>query len=712
MVDQGPTRKRTFCRICEPLCPLVATLDREGHIARLEPDREHPVSQGFACHKGLNYLQVHNDPDRVNTPLRRVNDKASLPAEFEPASWDAALADIGARLRVIRDEHGPDAISVYFGNPVSLNSNAFPLAASLGIQIGSKRNFSSGTQDTSNKPAAVEAIFGTLNLFPVPDFANTNYLLCLGANPKISHWTFTSLHRPLSVLQDIVSRGGKVRFINPRKIDSASDKTGEVTLIKPDADVYFLAALLCELDRAGRFDEAHIAQHGNNISGLRAFIHKYPPEEVEGVTGIDAATIRQIAHEYADARSAAVYMATGVNQGRQGTLAYWLLLMLSFVTGNLGRVGGDYYAKGFYPNARPLPPAPEQWVDTAEGPLQVVAGALPAHALAPLIEQPQDPIRALIVLSGNPVLSMPGEAALRRALPQLELLVHVDLFRNATGEYADYILPAADWLERPECNLSANGMQPRPFLMSVDRVVEPEFDRRDDWWIISRLQQELGIASALDLAEPDMLARSRKIAARLGLTLDDIRAMPGQSALLPEADRDAFYDTVVHQHDHRVDCCPDGFSAAIERCHQIFAELQAEPPGAFKLISLRTNYMHNSNLANMPILKRGEHALNPLHMHPDDLAELGLVEGDRAALTNAYGRIEAPVKADPTLRRGVVAMAHGYGHDRSFGLTRAKADPGANVNALMPVGAGSHEPLSNMAHLTGISVQIELGSDR
>jgi len=709
MVDQNTTRKRTFCRICEPLCPLVASLDGEGRITRLEPDREHPVSQGFACHKGLNYLQVHNDPDRVNTPLRRVGGKASLPAEFEPIDWDTALGDIGARLRSIRDAHGPDAISVYFGNPVSLNSNAFPLAASLGMQIGSKRNFNSGTQDTSNKPAAVEAIFGTLNLFPVPDFANTHYLLCLGANPKVSHWTFTSLHRPLSVLQDIVARGGKVRFINPRQIESASGKTGEVTLIKPDTDVYFLAALLCELDRAGRFDEAHVARHGTNVAGLRAFIRQYPPEAVESVTGIAAATIRTIAHEYADAPGAAVYMATGVNQGRQGTLAYWLLMMLSFVTGNLGRTGGDYYAKGFYPNARPLPPALEQWVETAEGPLQVVAGALPAHALAPLIEQPQDPIRALIVLSGNPVLSMPGEAALRRALPKLELLVHVDLFRNATGEYADYILPAADWLERPECNLSANGMQPQPFLMSVDRVVEPRFDRRDDWWIISRLQQELGLPSALDQAVPDMLARSRKIASRLGLTLEDIRTMPAQSALLPCAEREGFYDTVVSHPDRRVDCCPASFSAAIERCHRIFAELQAEPPGSFKLISLRTNYMHNSNLANMPILKRGEHARNPLHMNPHDLEELGLGEGDRVTIANQFGRIEAPVKADPTLRRRVVAMAHGYGHSRSFGLSRAKADPGANVNALMPVGAASHEPLSNMAHLTGITVQIARG---
>ena len=702
----GVQRKQTFCRICEPLCPIIATLDDAGRPIKLEPDRDHPVSQGFACHKGLNYLQVHNDPDRVNAPLRRTNPKDELPARFETVDWDSALGDIGARLRAIRAAHGPDAISVYFGNPVSLNSNAFPLAASLGAQIGSKRNFSSGTQDTTNKPAAVEAVFGTLNLFPVPDFANTHYLLCLGGNPKISHWTYTSLHRPLSVLQDITARGGKVRFINSRRIESAGAATGEVTLIKPDTDLYFLAALLHELDRSGRFDADHVARHGSNIDALRSYVSAFSPERVAGITGIPAETIIAIAHEYVDAPAAAVYMATGVNQGRQGTLAYWLLLMLSFVSGNLGRKGGDYYARGFYPNARSLPPGEPETVETPFGQVDVVAGALPAHVLGPLIQQDKDPIRALIVLSGNPVLSMPGEALLRAALPSLELLVHVDLFRNATGEYADYILPAADWLERPECNLSANAMQPRPFIMSVDRVAEPQHDRRDDWWIISRLQQELGLPSALDRPEPDMLGRARRIVSKLGLSLEEIRAMPGQSALLPQADPGEFYDTVVFNPDRRVDCCPAVFAAAIRRSHAIFAELEREPEGTFKLISLRTNYMHNSNLANMPALKRGKHALNPLHMFPADMVRIGLAEGDVAVIANRHGRIEAAVVPDETLQGGVVAMSHGYGHARSFGLSLANAKPGANVNALMPVGDGAHEPLSNMAHLTGVGVEI------
>jgi anaerobic selenocysteine-containing dehydrogenase len=699
--------KHTFCRICEPLCPLIAEIDEAGEIAALKPDRAHPVSKGFACHKGLGYLEVHNDPDRVNTPLRRTNARSMLPGAFAPVNWDDAFTDIGVRLRAIRDQHGPNAIAVYYGNPVSLNSNAFPLAAGLARQLGSHRCFNAGTQDVANKPAAVEAVFGATMLFPIPDYYHTHYLLCFGGNPKVSHWTQTSAHRPLHLLQDIVKRGGKVRFINPRRIESANGSTGDVVQIKPDTDVYLMAALLHEIDAMGRFDEALIAQRGSNIEGLRAFIARYPPERVAAITGVDAATIRTIAREYADAPAAATYMATGVNQGRQGTLAYWLLLMLSFVTGNLGRKGGDYYARGVYPNARRANSSGDQAVHASFGALREIGASLPGFALGELIEEARDPIRALIVLSGNPLLSMPNEARMRQAFPKLEFMLSVDLYRNATGEYADYVLPAADWLERSECNLSASGYQPTPYVQLADAVVAPKHERRDDWWIISRLQQELGLKNALDGDTPDPLARARKILARAGFTVEELKAMPSQTALLPQPERESFYDSVVFTDDKRVDCCPAAFAEAIERCAQIFAELEREDAGVLKLISLRTNYMHNGNLANMPSLKRAVHAINPIHMHPADASARALGEGDIARVSNKWGEVTTPVRLDATLRPGVVALSHGYGHGAAPALRRAHAAPGVNANALMPTGPDSYEKLSNMAHLNGVAVVVE-----
>jgi anaerobic selenocysteine-containing dehydrogenase len=686
---------------------LVAQLDDDDQVVSLQPDRQHPVSKGFACHKGLSYLEVHNDPDRVNWPLRRANARRDMPGTFERVSWEEAFIDIGRRARAIRDQYGPNAIGVYNGNPVGLNSNAYPVALSLGPMLGSHRCFMAGTQDVSNKPAALEQIFGTTMLFPIPDYYNTKYLLCFGGNPQVSHWTNTSAHRPLHLLQDIVRRGGKVWFFNPRRIESSSPTTGDVVLIRPDTDVYLMAALLNEIHAIGKVDEEFIARHGNHIDGLRAFIANYPPERVATITGVSAEQIRTIAREYSCAECASVYMATGVNQGRQGTLAYWLLMMLSFVTGNLGRKGGDYYARGVYKNARAARPADDVVVKTSFGEIKEVAGALPGFALGELIREQNDPIRALFVFSGNPLLSIPGEERMREALPNLELLVVSDLFRSATGEYADYILPAADWLERSECNLNANGIQPIPFVQYSDAVVRPQFERRDDWWIVSRLQQELGLKSALDDDNPDPLRRARKILGGAGLTIEELKSLPSQTALLPQPEREKFFADAVFTPDRKVDCCPDAFADAIRRCEDIFLELEAEGPAQLKMISLRTNYMHNGSLSNMPALKRAKHAINPLHIHPDDAARRSLQDGDIARVYNRYGSVETPIELDDTLRPGVVAMSHGYGHAAAPGIRRAFAAPGVNSNRLAPTGPESYEKLSNMAHLNGIAVEVE-----
>ena len=221
-------------------------------------------------------------------------------------------------------------------------------------------------------------------------------------------------------------------------------------------------------------------------------------------------------------------------------------------------------------------------------------------------------------------------------------------------------------------------------MQFVEQATAPQHQRKDDWWIISRLLQEMGLPSGLDDENPDMLARARKILSRHGLTLEGVKAKPGQSAIFPHADRSEFFETLIGHPDGKVDCCPASFADSIYRCHRIFGELAEEPEGQLKLIGLRTNYMHNSNLANMPALKRGKHALNPLHINPEDAERLKLEEGTEVQISNRHGSITSPITIDDSLLKGVVAMSHGYGHDRASGLSRARATLGANVNACPP----------------------------
>ena len=106
-------------------------------------------------------------------------------------------------------------------------------------------------------------------------------------------------------------------------------------------------------------------------------------------------------------------------------------------------------------------------------------------------------------------------------------------------------------------------------------------------------------------------------------------------------------------------------------------------------------------------MKRGGRTTNPLCMHPDDAAARGLADGDAVGVDQRPRRDRRPiVELDDELMPGVVSMVHGWGHAASPGMRVAHAHPGANPNALLPIGAGSFEPLSSQAHMTGIPVTV------
>lgn len=699
----------TFCRVCEPSCGLLAEVT-DQRVTRLLPDREHPVTRGFACHKGLNFVDIHHDPDRLNQPLKRVSGRQE-PSRFETLSWDSAVGEVADRIRALQQQYGPGAIAGYIGNPTAFNALGSQALENFFMSLGCFRMFTSGTQDCSNKFAGSEAVFGTSTLHPVPDLEHTHYALIFGENPKVSHMSFVSIANPMEKFRAARKRGAVVKFINPRRIESVTPATGDLVAIKPDTDLYLLAALLHELDAANLFDDNIIAQHGEHIDGLRAFIKPYSAEAVAEVTGIAATDIKQMALDFGRAPAACAHMSTGVNMGRQGTLCYWLLHMLSFVTGNLDRPGGNLYSLGFYPAAKAgRLKTPNIFFNSEFGELRLIRGALPGNLLPDLITTPTNPVKALIVLAGNPLLSVGGESRLREAFGQLELIVVLDLFRNATGEMADYLLPCTDMLERSDLNICGLGMQQQPFVQFTDAVVPAQFERKEEWWILNKLQQALGLPSLFDQGgEGTLYDRMNRMLRYAELSLEDVRTAPHQTVVLPPIPTGRFYADWLQTESKKVDCCPSLFDEALQRAHIIFAELQREDSQQLKLINLRTNYMHNSWYQNMAALKRPGQQFNPLHVSPQDAQRLQLQDEQAVTVRSPWGEISAQVRIDDSLRQGTVAMSHGWGNQRTPGMAVAHQYPGTNVNELLPTGPGSYEKLSNQAFMTGIPVDVEPG---
>jgi formate dehydrogenase len=690
------TTTKTFCRLCEVGCGLVAHTDEHGALVELRPDHDHPVTQGFACSNGLLAAEVHRDPARLRHPQRRHGDA------FVDVSWEEAIDGIATRLRAIVDEHGPRAVGVYLGNPNAFNAMAAVGAFQLVRALGSDRAFSSASQDCSNKYATAELLYGLASANPIPDLERTELLLLIGANPRVSKTSFLSMADPVRALRDVRDRGGRVVFVNPLRIEP---KIGETLQIRPDTDPYLLAAMLHEIDRSVGFSLGALDGQVAGVDDVREFVAPYSPAVVAPIVGIAADEIVELAHAFARANGASVHVSTGLNMGRQGSLGYWLAQMLVLLTGNLDRRGGNFFAaRGFPINVAPVDRSDASFVQTKWGPYRPAVGMMPAALLADLMEDDEEPLRALVVVAGNPALSVGGSARLQEALQSLDLLVTIDLYRNATGQLADYVLPATDQFEREDLNTFVQGVQRTPFVQWTPRVTTPEAEQREEWRILGELMGALDFLVLLDpdLADPLPLIYDGPLASG-GLSIEQLRA-EGGVAVLPDPGPGASIEQL--QLTAPIDCVPAGLRSTLARGHELFAQLQDEPLEGLKLVTRRTQHMLNSGLQNVEKLKTRGGDVNPLWIHPDDADRLGLGADDLADISSEHGCVRAPVRFDPNLRPGVVAMTHGFGNAATTGMPTAQAYPGVNVNLLGPSGRGSFEPVSGMLQLTGIPVEV------
>ncbi|HEU5158494.1 MAG TPA: molybdopterin-dependent oxidoreductase [Streptosporangiaceae bacterium] len=712
----GTTQVATYCRICEPLCGLVATV-RDGELVELRPDRDHPLSQGFACPKGIAMTEIQNDPDRVLHPLRRGPD-----GSFERVGWDEALADIAARLTRLRRTHGGAAIGWYFGNPATFSySHPFWLLGFMAA-LGSPHLYSAGSQDVNNRFAASALLYGAPVLVPIPDLRRTDLLVMIGANPLVSHGSIISVPRIKDELTAIVRRGGRVVVVDPRRSETAG--AHEHVAVRPDGDAWLLLSLLHVIFAEERADAAACAEAATGVATLRELAAGFPPERTEARTGVPPEVVRRLARDLAAADHAVVYGRTGSCLGRHGTLVAFLMDALTLVTGNLDRAGGGLF--GTSPIKvdellRISGLATYGKTRSRVGGFPDVLGTFPAGVMAEEITTPgPGRLRALFVSAGNPLLTVPGGAALGAALDELELLVCIDLYVTETGRKADYILPATTFLEREDFPLPFLQNYLTPYVTWTEPVCPPRGAARQEWEIIDELARRMrvgiGITRPHRLAHRlglrpsprlliDVLLRTGRAGdwfglRRRGLSLRRLRARP-RGVVLGDHHATGTLRRRIRHKDKRVHLAPPEIVAEIERL-----AAAPEPPNGFplRLIGLRESRSHNSWMHNAPRLMRGDRD-HRARVHPADAAAYGLAEGDLCRITSEHGAIDLPVRVTDEMTPGTVAVPHGWGHGDG-GWRLANAAGGANVNLLASPRPGDLEPLAGMAHLNGIPVRI------
>ena len=476
----------------------------------------------------------------------------------------------------------------------------------------STRLFGGLTQDLSNKFAAMDAIFGVEAMFPAPDLYHTDYFLCLGSDPSGSHLTAVSVPNAIEAIRGIRARGGDVTFVNPRRIRAVEMGLGDHLQIKPDTDAYLLAAMLTEIDRLGGWDDDGLAGHGRHVDELREFIAPFDAESVAAVTGLSPDDIRRTARDFATAPTAIAHMGTGGNMGRQGTLVYWLLQMVNLVTGNLGRAGGGLL-RG-QRTGETFDELPDRFFDSPVGPVRHTWGHVPANLMAEYVHADRDPLRALIVIGGNPIMAVPGEERLREAFPAARA-------RRDHGP-----VPQRD---RRALRLRASrerlaGAGRLPGWRCRDRADRAVLRRgrgaggRPRRGVVDPGPHRTGARPAVRTRRRHRLraAVNEAMANAAGTTIDELRTLPSNTKVLPPY-RSLTIEEAVAYTDGRVDCCPPSFAPVLDRAREIFAELQGEPPETLKLIQWRNRRQHNTwGRRLMPRLARGRVRPQPAVLPP------------------------------------------------------------------------------------------------
>ena len=670
-----PITTHGVCNLCEAICGLQVTVE-DNRVTDIRGDRDDPLSRGHICPKATALTDLHVDPDRLRTPVRRTADGG-----WEPISWKDATTLVAERISATQRDHGRDAVGLYLGNP-SVHSLGF---ATHGLSflgaLGSKNMFSATSADQLPIQLVAHLMYGHQLQIPIPDLDNTDHFLVIGANPVVSNGSMMTAPDFRNRMRDLRRRGGRLVVVDPRRTETAAI-ADEHHFVRPGTDAALLLAILHVLVHERGVDDArieHLPLSGMEI--VRDACANTNPEWAGPITGIDPGEIRRVACDFAEADRAVAYGRMGVSTQRFGTVCQWAIQTINAVTGNLDRVGGSLLTDPEIDLvARKLSGRGhfDKWRSRVRD-LPEFGGELPVSTLADEILTPGDgQIKTLITLAGNPVSSTPGGSRLDGALENLDFMVSLDFYINETTRHADIILPPTMILERDHYDLVFHQLAVRNTARFSPAVVEKSPGAKHDWEIFRDLTLALGRArttkrslrerlravpaaatsSARIHATPKMLIALLLRTGPGDLTMRDLLKSPSGRDLGPL--RPGLRSKLVAK-SKTVDLAPPLVMDDLERVH---SDLVGTHDGELLLIGRRHLRSNNSWMHNSERLSKGQER-HHLLMHPKDLAHSGLCTGDKAVLRSRAGSTTVTVAETEDIMPGVVSLPHGFGQNRS-----------------------------------------------
>ena len=336
----APDRQvESVCPYCGVGCQLIYQI-KDDRIVAIE-GKDGPANHNRLCVKGRFGFDYVHHPDRLTEPLIRKEgvpkhnvaiDPANPYTHFRKASWEEALDRAAAGLKRIRDRDGGKALAG-FGSAKGSNEEAYLFQKLVRTGFGTN-NVDHCTRlcHASSVAALMEGIGSGAVTAPFTAVADAEVIIVIGARPTENHPVAATFFKQAA------KRGAKLYVMDPRSQFMARYAT-KMLQFKPGRDVAMLNALLHTIVEEGLYDRQYVQAHTEDFETLREHIKDYTPEKMAEICGIDAATLREVARNYARARSAIIFWGMGVSQHMHGTDNARCLIALALVTGQVGRPG-------------------------------------------------------------------------------------------------------------------------------------------------------------------------------------------------------------------------------------------------------------------------------------------------------------------------------------------------------------------------------------
>ena len=692
---RGERAVPTWCGMCGPRgnCAVYA-FGRDGRLLRVAGMKEAPHNRGGLCCKAHAAAQWVYSPDRITTPLRRTGKKGE--GRFEPIGWDEALGIVADTLKAQKAAFGPESLAVL--SPARRDYSEYLYR--LLVAHGSPNYGHSGI-------CAMQLHFGfchTIGARPSPDYRNADVILIWGRQPVYSG-------PPLGTAEALVEarlRGARIYAIKP-SIEADGSFATDWIPVRPGTDAALALAMLHVVTGEGLIDKNFVDQWCFGYDRLAEHVRQFSPAWAEGICGVPAAIIEEMARTYATTPRATIDVGNGLEHAPSASDAIRAIAMLMAVTGHLDRPGGNLFAGPG--STMPAPRSVQmrdrytpEWLEKIVGPefprafqpfREGTSAAYPRLFADVVSEHPT--IHAIIAPGSQPTVSTRNPRGVIRALEKLDFYVVIDTHRTADMPWADIVLPALTPYEIDH-PFEVRG----PFIMARSRAADPVGEGRSMQQIILDIGTALGYGD--EFWNGDINACMDWQLEPLGMTMDELRSHR-TGIIYPPAGRRTYenYAKVFSTPSSRLDKSPFLPQGKAALYNTSFEEAGFAPmPGwrepvesvsgtpellkdyPFVLSDYHTSRSFSAGWQrNVPLLREVEK--EPcLHIHPNRARALGIADGDTVRVTSPHGFLLVKAMYYPGIREDTVMLLHGWWQGcAELGLPDLPLlDGGANVNLL------------------------------